>query len=306
MFGGSEGNSTTIKAGEYQRFEYSCDMSETNMEEINDLEVAVWIQDPTTKEIFNSRYLYEYTDHPHPVKYLNITQEDNLVVRWCPADNTNPTGYNLYVNNNKVISNTTELSYILQNNTDFYTIEVEALYGETQSVKTVKLLSTDFVSPQGIETEINQKEITATWSSVDGVDKYNLYRNNELIATVEGTEYVDNTITSNGEYCYQVSAIYGNYESALTVESCELYNGENINELDASFVVSPNPTNDYVRISGNNIASVTIYNNLGVMVDNLVVEGNSVKVDMRHYDSGLYLIKINTEDDIIVKRILKL
>ncbi|MBO5848918.1 MAG: T9SS type A sorting domain-containing protein [Bacteroidales bacterium] len=304
MFGGSEGNSTTIKAGEYQRFEYSCDMSETNMEEINDLEVAVWIQDPTTKEIFNSRYLYEYTDHPHPVKYLNITQEDNLVVRWCPADNTNPTGYNLYVNNNKVISNTTELSYILQNDTDFYTIEVEALYGETQSVKTVKLLSTDFVSPQGIETEINKKEVTVSWNSVDGVEKYNLYRNNELIATVEGTEYVDN-IEINGEYCYQVSAVYGNYESALTEESCVVYEGENINELEASFVVTPNPTNDYVRISGNGIKDITIYNNIGVMIDNINVEDNSVNIDIRHYNNGLYIIKINTEKGIVVKKIIK-
>lgn len=304
MFGGSEGNSTTIKAGEYQRFEYSCDMSETNMEEINDLEVAVWIQDPTTKEIFNSRYLYEYTDHPHPVKHLNITQEDNLVVRWCPADNTNPTGYNLYVNNNKVISNTTELNYILQNDTDFYTIEVEALYGETQSVKTVKLLSTDFVSPQGIETEINEKEVTVSWNSVEGVEKYNLYRNNELIATVEGTEYVDN-IEINGEYCYQVSAVYGNYESALTEESCVVYEGENINELEASFVVTPNPTNDYVRISGNGIKDITIYNNIGVMIDNINVEDNSVNIDIRHYNNGLYIIKINTEKGLVVKKIIK-
>ena len=306
MFGGSEGNATTIKAGEYQRFEYSCDMSETNMEEINDLEVAVWIQDPTTKEIFNSRYLYEYTDHPYPVQDLTITQEDNLVVRWSTAENANPTGFNVYVNNNKVASNTTELSYTIQNTTDFYTVEVEALYGETQSVKAVKLLSTDFIAPQGIETEINGKEVTATWTAIEGVEKYNIYRNSALIATVEGTEYVDNTIATNGEYCYQVSAVYGNYESALTEESCELYNGENINELDATFVVSPNPTNDYVRISGHDITSVAIYNNLGVMVDNIVVESNSVKVDMKNYDSGLYLIKINTEDDIIVKRILKL
>ncbi len=306
MFGGSEGNATTIKAGEYQRFEYSCDMSETNMEEINDLEVAVWIQDPTTKEIFNSRYLYEYTDHPYPVQDLTITQEDNFVVRWSTAENANPTGFNVYVNNNKVASNTTELSYTIQNTTDFYTVEVEALYGETQSVKAVKLLSTDFIAPQGIETEINGKEVTATWTAIEGVEKYNIYRNSALIATVEGTEYVDNTIATNGEYCYQVSAVYGNYESALTEESCELYNGENINELDATFVVSPNPTNDYVRISGHDITSVAIYNNLGVMVDNIVVESNSVKVDMKNYDSGLYLIKINTEDDIIVKRILKL
>ena len=125
-----------------------------------------------------------------------------------------------------------------------------------------------------------------------------------MIATVEGTEYVDN-IEINGEYCYQVSAVYGNYESALTEESCVVYEGENINELEASFVVTPNPTNDYVRISGNGIKDITIYNNIGVMIDNINVEDNSVNIDIRHYNNGLYIIKINTEKGLVVKKIIK-
>ena len=305
MFGGSEGNTTTIKAGEYQRFEYSCDMSETNMEEMSDLEVAVWVQDPTTKEVFNSRFLYEYTDHPYPVQNLSITNTGNLSIRWTPAESSNPTGYNVYVNNEIVASNITDLNYTIENNLDFYAIEVEALYGEKSSVKAVKLLSTDFATPQGFSATLNGHDVEMTWTGTEGADKYNIYRNGILIATAEEAEFVDNTLTINDMYCYQVSAVYGNYESALTLPSCITYNGENIHELESAFMVMPNPVNDYVTISGNDINSVAIYNNIGVMVERYDVDGSSIKVDMKHYNSGLYLIMINSEEGTVVKKIIK-
>ena len=305
MFGGSEGNATTIKAGEYQRFEYSCDMSETNMEEMSDLEVAVWVQDPSTKEIFNSRFLYEYTDHPYPVQNLSITNVGNLAIRWTAAESSNPTGYNVYVNNDIVASNITDLNYTIENNLDFYTIEVEALYGEMSSVKAVKLLSNDFATPQGFSATLNGHVVEMSWTGVEGADKYNIYRNGILIATADEAEFVDNTLTVNDMYCYQVSAVYGSYESALTLPSCITYNGENIHELESSFMVMPNPVNDYVTISGNDINDITIYNNIGVMVDRFDVEGNSIKVDMKHYNSGLYLIMINSEEGNVVKKIIK-
>ena len=305
MFGGSEGNATTIKAGEYQRFEYSCDMSETNMEEMSDLEVAVWVQDPSTKEIFNSRFLYEYTDHPYPVQNLSITNTGNLVIRWTAEESSNPTGYNVYVNNDIVASNITDLNYTIENNLDFYTIEVEALYGEKSSVKAVKLLSNDFATPQAFSATLNGHVVEMSWTGIEGADKYNIYRNGILIATADEAEFIDNTLTVNDMYCYQVSAVYGSYESALTLPSCITYNGENIYELESSFMVMPNPVNDYVTISGNDINDITIYNNIGVMVDRFDVEGNSIKVDMKHYNSGLYLIMINSEEGNVVKKIIK-
>jgi hypothetical protein len=275
------------------------------MEEINDLEVAVWIQDPTTKEIFNSRFLYEYTDHPYPVQNLNITDAGNLTIRWTPSESANPTGYNVYVNNEKVASNITVLNYTIANELDFYTVEVEALYGEKTSVKAVKLLSTDFAIPQGFTATLNEKNVEMSWTGIENAEKYNIYRNGVLINTVAETEYIDNTLTTNDMYCYQVSAIYGDYESALSIPSCITYQGENISELETSFVVTPNPVNDYMTISGNNINGVTIYNNIGVMVDKFDIEDNNIKIDMRHYNSGLYVIIINAEEGSVVKKVIK-
>jgi hypothetical protein len=69
--------------------------------------------------------------------------------------------------------------------------------------------------------------------------------------------------------------------------------------------VTPNPVNDYMTISGNNINGVTIYNNIGVMVDKFDIEDNNIKIDMRHYNSGLYVIIINAEEGAVVKKVVK-
>ena len=56
-------------------------MSNTFNEEIEDLEIAVWIQDIDTKEILNSRYLYEYCEHPYPAQNLKLEKGDKIVYK---------------------------------------------------------------------------------------------------------------------------------------------------------------------------------------------------------------------------------
>ena len=59
MLTGSEGLDTSFYAGQRQQYEFIYDMSTTNVEEMQDLEVAVWIQSYVTKEVHNSATLTE-------------------------------------------------------------------------------------------------------------------------------------------------------------------------------------------------------------------------------------------------------
>jgi hypothetical protein len=75
-------------------------MDTTNVEDMNDLEVAVWVQNLVSGEVFNSSFLYEYTDHPYPVRNLEVTEVDNnLQITWEAPEESKPIGYNVYVNN---------------------------------------------------------------------------------------------------------------------------------------------------------------------------------------------------------------
>jgi hypothetical protein len=154
MYPNAEGNTNDFKAGEYQRFEFSHDMSKTFNEEIEDLEIAVWIQDIDTREILNSRYLYEYCNHPYPVQNLQLT-EDNNTISWEAPEKNTPVGYNVYINNELVAENTKELSYTIENADGVYGIEVVAVYeNNITSIGAVKQIKSE-VSIKDIETNDN-------------------------------------------------------------------------------------------------------------------------------------------------------
>ena len=104
-------------------------ITETFMEDIGDLEVALWLQNYETKEIYNSRYAYEYTSHCYPVQNLKLNVNgNNRNVTWEAPEKGNPIGYNIFVNNELVLENTTELSYNTTSNDKLFFVEVVALY----------------------------------------------------------------------------------------------------------------------------------------------------------------------------------
>ena len=143
MLNDANGNEVNINLGESHRLEFTYDMSETHVEEMNDLEVAVWIQNHVTGEVFNSSYLYEYAEHPYPARNLNFTKDnDNINITWEAPEKGEPTGYNLYVNNELVAQNTKEFSHSLNKN-DVFCVEVVALYNGMTSVGLVKTTSSE-------------------------------------------------------------------------------------------------------------------------------------------------------------------
>ncbi len=143
MLDNANGNDTKVESGKYQRFEFTYDMSNTHVEDMNDLEVAVWVQNLVSGEVFNSSFLYEYTEHPYPARNLEVAEVDNnLQITWEAPEGSNPTGYNIYVNNQLVANNTTELSHSVVKEDDLYIVEVVALYGDKKSVG---IINTSFV-----------------------------------------------------------------------------------------------------------------------------------------------------------------
>lgn len=155
MLGGTEGTKISLKAGEYKRLEFSHDMSNTNVEEMNDLEVALWIQNLNDWEVYNSSFAYEYCEHPYPAENLQIVKNgDKLDITW-ENPQTTPIGYNLYVNNKLVKSNTTETSYTYQNaNDEFCIVKVETLYQGKKAVDVVKVYS-DETSVEETNLDVN-------------------------------------------------------------------------------------------------------------------------------------------------------
>jgi hypothetical protein len=114
MLTSAQGESISINAGEIHHFEYSFDMSSTHVEEMSDLEVAMWLQNPTTKEVYNSKFAMEYTEHLYAVENLSaeiVGDAVTFVINWNKSEKANPIGYNIYLDGELIEENYTETSY---------------------------------------------------------------------------------------------------------------------------------------------------------------------------------------------------
>lgn len=223
MLGGTEGTKISLKAGEYKRLEFTYDMSNTYMEDINDLEVALWVQNLDNWEVYNSNFAYGYSEHPYPAENLTLTVNGNdLDITWDEPQ-TKPMGYNLYVNNRLVKSNTLETSYTHNNVGNFCIVKVETLYQNMQSVNAVKVYS----------------------------------------------------------------------------------NGLSVEENDIALDIYPNPVENTIYIDGmETVKDAAIYSIIGNVVyrqDKL----NDNNIDVSHLNSGIYLLKLGTENGDIVKKFIK-
>ncbi|MBO5848912.1 MAG: T9SS type A sorting domain-containing protein [Bacteroidales bacterium] len=186
MLDGANGNEMSINAGEYQRLEFSFDMSSTNVEDMNDLEVALWLQDYNSKEVYNSHFAYEYTEHAYPVKNMtaNLT-ETSLEASW-EVETGNPTGYNIYIDGQLVETNYTGLSYVNEEIVESiyddkdHSIEVVALYenGKT-SVGVVKKIASGVNVTEIKESNLNiypnpvKDVVSVNSENINSVSVYN-------------------------------------------------------------------------------------------------------------------------------------
>lgn len=296
MLGGSTGIETSLKAGQYQRFEFSYDMNETNMEEINDLEIAVWVQDYDSKEVLNSHYLYEYTGHPYPAQNLNI---NGNTISWEAPEEGTPSGYDLYVNNELIAENTTELTHTFN---DIDIVEVIALYEDKTSVGITNLEHIECDAPQNIEATALDSNISISWDNVEGATEYQLYRNSVLLTTTSSTEYTDNDIEQGVMYCYNVRTSCGDGSySGFSEESCAQV-GVSLYEYENIFEIYPNPAEDNIYIAtSETIKEICIYNIMGIKVLSQS-DLTDNHLDISHLKKGIYFININGET---IKKIIR-
>ena len=106
----------------------------------------------------------------------------------------------------------------------------------------------------------------------------------------------DHTIT----YTYTSDDDCENFvEENLLVDACT-----GINEITRDVVqIYPNPASDIVNISSDfNMVSVSIYSFTGQLIENLKLNVNSYQINTSSFTAGVYSIKIETEDNIIIKR----
>ena len=220
MLSSDQGTALDINAGEYKRLEFSYDMSQTFMEDINDLEVALWLQDEDTKEIYNSHYAYEYTDHCYPARNLSASVNGNqLTVQWNAPEKGNPVGYNVYINGKLTEEKTSSLEYSSTANNCKY-VEIVAVYeNDKTSVGIAKFVGIE-ESIEEFKTDdinvypnpVNDRLYVETLTQTLTIEIYDVYGRQQVTKSLshQGALVVDLTNLNSGIYFVKVVTENGN------------------------------------------------------------------------------------------------
>lgn len=327
MLTSTQGENIDFVTGEIQHFEYTQDLSSTNVEEMSDLEVAIWIQNQGSKEVYNSHYAFEYTDvHPYPVENLTLTEvpapRGLFTASWDAPANGTPVGYDVYVNGELMAENITETEYSFDGESgQFYAVGVIANYeGGLSSVKVMTTVSGElqdmgllisgspYVDLTVEEPTAELHTLNANHATMGDINILSVEEvNDDNVQYLEiSSEELPYALAYGQDFVISIAPKEQNAKSvaetkvvvtsdAGVVEYIVSVDGEllNVTELSSKVTVYPNPANGSVRVeAGNGIESIHVYNVLGTLVETVNANGKTVNVNLSNYSDGVYFFSI--------------
>jgi len=143
---------------------------------------------------------------------------------------------------------------------------------------------------------------------------YNYSASDNIISIQYGTELAhvlayNNTLPANDydEHCYTVSAIYGHFgESEFSNESCASV-PVGITEFDSKFHIYPNPTDGEFKIENGElkIENVEIFDVMGKKIIFNFQLSTFNSINLSHLPNGIYFMRIQTENGVITRKVVK-
>ena len=230
MLPDAQGTTTSFNVGEVKSFTFTQDMSGTHVEEMSDLEVHVFVQEYSSKYLFNSNFLAEYTDtqlYPPANLALQDNGDQTVTVTWdAPATGT-PTGYNVYLNNELIQANHNATTYTATITKQGYqAFKVNAVYAEGVSVPIadyIMIYGGDCEPPTDLAAAQEGADVVLTWTAPDDAPNYyKVY----LDGTLNQNNITETTFTLAqvpvGEHVFGVTSVTDDCESSMITVTLEV------------------------------------------------------------------------------------
>jgi len=232
MFPNGHGTDVTLTAGTAIPFSYTYDMSTTFVEEMHDLEVAVFVQNTSTRVVLNAAYLEDITlPAPQNMKATQ-TQIDHLNVNitWSPPSGTSPNGYNVYRDNIKLntsLITTTSYQDVAPEYGKIYTYAIGAVTNGNEGYWAIDTVLTNVNIPVPIITTVKQirgLQMLVEWEMPETTFpvKFRVYRNyisQNPPGLTEETSII-NTGNSYIQYCFQIEPIVNTISGTRSSSVC--------------------------------------------------------------------------------------
>jgi hypothetical protein len=138
------------------------------------------------------------------------------------------------------------------------------------TVRAIPAAAVPPVAPTGLALFVSMTSVNASWTAVSGAARYNVYRDNVLLATTTNKSFRDTTVVLNNTYEYKVASVdtYGQISPSSGPQSATI--NISLNHVPADVVIKcwplPIPTDGpaFVRVNATEIDVQTIAFTLNV------------------------------------------
>jgi hypothetical protein len=259
-----------------------------------------------------------------PVNFEGTLEGKTAVLTWDPPVNINGvlTGYNIYRDETVIHENSlSELQYNDENlPIGTYNYQVSAVYEDCESELSDAITLTiepEFCEPPvNLQGTIEEDLFVLTWDRPENMDgsllRFDVYRDGDKVSETFFSvyKYIEEELLTEGAYLYQVKAIYNHCVSDFS-ESYELIIA-NIKEVNAGAIqIFPNPTTGELRIDNGelkikNVEIYDVYGRIIVIPNEAQRNEESITINISRFPAGIYFLKINTVNETITKKIIKI
>ena len=162
----------------------------------------------------------------------------------------------------------------------------------------------------------SNSQIHLSWDDVVDESGYRIYRAPSIMGSyslidstlAEVTSYENNGLVAATQYCYKVKAYnfvggsyFSNVDCAMTLST-----GVNTIELEGDICVKPNPTEGRFLVTNKSIINkIEVLNLVGKKVLETVCNNTSCEVDLSRFDSGVYLLRVQSLEQTEQIKIIK-
>ena len=131
-----------------------------------------------------------------------------------------------------------------------------------------------------------------------------------IVTGITETFYEEIHVTDGTDRIFQVKAVYPECESEFALTA----NGEDfvrltdlsVNECQMNVKLYPNPASSQVTIEAEGIISVSVYDFIGQCLMESIVREDHTTIDLSHLQSGVYFVKVSTQNGSVIQKVVKM
>ena len=222
---------------------------------------------------------------------------------WNAAENA--ISYDIYCNGERIATETNTSAIDLQGHEgdSYYIITNCANGGSSDASETITATAEPTCNAvTDLTAMVESYGIVLTWNAAENAVSYDIYRNGERIATETNTSSIDLQGHEGDTYYIITNCANGGTSDASETATATI---TGIDEFANSISIFPNPASNIVEISANeNISRIEVVSAAGQVLKETEVNEESVSINVENLPSGTYFVRIFSNSNVIVKKLV--